>query len=140
MPFLSPEDFNTKIYKEKVDAISDGDTTLLPTAIKTAITEAQLYLSRFDLIDLFGKIGDERDPILLQWLKDISVWQLIGLANPGIDYEDSLTRRNNAIKSLKEIQGSTAVPMGWKLAASTDAGDPSTSWHISSAPKRNTYR
>lgn len=141
MAFLTEDDFKTRAYQEKLDAISEGDDALLPNAINAAIAEAKLYLSRFDLEDLFGKTDDDRDPILLVWCKDIALWQFIGLANPGIDYEDCQTRRNNAIKSLKEIQASTGVPIGWKLLAVDSNGyNPSTSMHVSSNPKRNTYR
>ena len=141
MAFLTINDFKSRVYQEKIDAISEGDTALLPEAITAAIAEAKLYLSRFDLDDLFGKTGVDRDPILLVWCKDISLWQFIGLSNPGIDYEDCQIRRNNAIKSLKEIQTSSAVPIGWKLLAlDANGNDPSTSMHVSSNPKRNTYR
>ena len=143
MAFLTTDDFTSRVYAEKINAISRGDITLLPTAINEAIAEAKLALSRFDLTDLFGQAGDARDPILLRWLKDIALWQFIGLANPGLDYDDTELRRNNAIAGLNKIQASGSVPAGWKLAASTDGGitDPSTSLHAGSLHcKRDTYR
>lgn len=143
MAFLTPDDFNTRLYQEKITAIEGGDAGILQTAIDVAVAEAKLYLSRFDLADLFGKQGDDRDPILLQWCKDISVWQFIALTNPGIDYGDAEIRRNNAIAGLKQIQNSSAVPMGWMLLAPVDGspGDPGSSFQIGSQHcKRNTYR
>jgi len=80
--FITPEDFTRKMSQEKIDAVADGDTTLLPTAINTAIGEAKFYLSRFDLADLFGKAGDQRDPILMQWLLDMTAWYFIAKRNP----------------------------------------------------------
>lgn len=141
--FITPADFTNRVYQEKIDSISNGDAALLPEAIAAAVKEAQLYLSRFDIVDLFSKEGSDRDPLLLQWLKDISIWNFIGLANPGIDYEDSLTRRNLAIATLKSLQSSSAVPFGWNVATNadpTDTSDPSVSIHVASQPKRPTYR
>jgi hypothetical protein len=141
MSFLTTDDFNTRAYQEKIDAISEGDETLLQPAIDAAIKEAKMYLSRFDLTDLFGKTGDDRDPLLLLWLKDITMWQFIALANPGMDYDDVMTRRNNAIASLKQIQNSTAVPEGWLLLSASSCGpDPSTQVHVTSRMMRDTYR
>ncbi|MDO3641966.1 hypothetical protein [Mucilaginibacter sp. L3T2-6] len=140
MAFLTSEDFNTRVYQEKIDAISNGDDTLLPTAISGAISEVEKLLVKFDLDDLFGKTGDDRDPILLIWLKDIAIWHFIGLSNPGIDYEDSLSRYQQAIKSLTAIKGSTDVPLGWKLRAVTDTDYPAGTIEISSQCKRDTYR
>jgi len=143
MPFLTPDDFTSRAYAEKLNAISRGDITLLPTAIKEAIAEAVLYLGRFNTADLFGKTEDDRDPILLRWLKDIALWQFIGLANPGLDYEDVELRRNNAIDGLKNVQKSATPPIGWLLATAPDGSsdDPSTSFHAGSAQrKRDTYR
>ena len=143
MPYLTPDDFTSRTYAQKLNAISKGDVTLLPVAISEAEAEAKLYLSRFDLADLFGKAGDDRDPILLRWLKDISLWQFIGLANPGLDYEDCELRRNNAITGLKAVQGSTGVPEGWLLltAAAGTSGNPGATWDaVSQQCKRDTYR
>lgn len=141
MSFLTIDDFNTRAYQEKIDAISEGDDTLLQPAIDAAIKEAKMYLSRFDLTDLFGKTDVDRDPLLLLWLKDITLWQFIALANPGMDYEDVMTRRNNAIASLKQIQNSTAVPEGWLLLGSDTCGnDPGGQVHVTSRHKRDTYR
>lgn len=141
--FITAADFKTRAYQEKIDAISQGDITLLPTAIATASAIAKGFIGRFDIADLFSKAGDDRDPLLLGWIKDIAVWEFIGLANPGIDYDDCATRRNNAIALLTKVQNSTFVPVGWKLATNSDpnsTADPSTSFHITSQPKRNTYR
>jgi hypothetical protein len=143
MAFLTPADFTSRLYAQKIAAISNGDDTLLPIAINTAIAEAQLYLSRYNITDLFGKVGDDRDPILLQWLKDITVWQFIGLSNPGIDYEDAELRRNNAISGLKNVQNANTPPVGWLLVTATDGSgnDPSQLHHAGSLHrKRDTYR
>lgn len=140
MAFLTPEDFNTRVYEEKIDAISNGDDTLLPTAIDGAISEVEKLLVKFDLDDLFGKTGTNRDPILLVWLKDITIWHFIGLSKPDIDYDDSLTRYEKAVKSLTLIKTSPEVPIGWKLRAITDEDYPAGTIEVSSQPKRNTYR
>ena len=136
--FLEPEDLTSLIDQEKIDAISDGDTEKLPNDITTAIADAKLYLSRFDVDDLFGKTGGDRDPILLQWVKDITLWYFMRKANGGIDWESAQQCYNDTIKALVRLQGSTTVPSGWKLAT---VASPTQGYTMNSAaPKRPMHR
>jgi len=137
MAFLTPSDLNTHIYDEVVEAISEGDTSILQAAIDAAVAEATLYMSRFDIDGVFALVP--KDPILLLWMKDIAKWHFIPLANPNVDLEIAEKRYNMAIKSLQKIQDSKAVPKGWPLIAAPN-DEQSQQTHVRSNTKRGMYR
>ena len=54
-----------------------------------AVEYAETKLSKhYDTAAIFAARGDDRSALLLQYIKDIAIWRLIGLSNPSIDYED----------------------------------------------------
>jgi hypothetical protein len=108
--FVSPDEIYTHLYPESIKAISGNDERLLLSALSGAISEVKLYLSKYDTEKLFGTVGDERDALLIIWVKDVAVWHYINIANPNIDYEDKFRRYQYAISSLKNIQKGAAVP------------------------------
>lgn len=133
---VTPEDFNTHMYEELIDAISREDEDVLNDAIASAEGEAMGYLSRFDIDTLFSKMDDARDQTLLMRVKDMAVWHFITLANPNTDIEFRKTRYEEALTWLKGIQAGKIVPKGWPPAVTED--EESSFFHVSSAPKRPT--
>ena len=133
-PFLSVAELSTHIYDAVVTAISDSDTTLMPQAIAGATNEAMGYMSRFDYMTILGQSGAARDPLLLLYLKDISVYHFMVLANPNLDYEVRLDRYKFAIRWLEKIQDGRFVPAGWPVATTSQL---STEFHVISARKRS---
>jgi hypothetical protein len=91
-PIITPADLNN-IYPEILDEITRADGgTLAAEAIDIAIAEAKMYLTRYDLVKIFGDSVTDvasifADPYLTRLIKDLAVWQLIQLANPSINYE-----------------------------------------------------
>lgn len=125
----------THIYPNVSTAISNNDTTLLQDSINTAISEAKGYCSRFNTELLFS--GSNVDPMLLNIVKDLAKWAFIGLANKSIDYEVTLTRYEQAIAKLKDIQAGKLIPDGWPLAVPESKAQ---SWKVNStSKKRNNY-
>lgn len=132
---VTPEDFNTHLYAELIDAITRNDEDILNDAIASAEGEASGYLSRFDVDTILSKTLDDRDPTLLMYLKDMAVWHFITLANPNTDMELRKTRYDDALRWLKGIQSGKIVPKGWPPA--TEEGSD-IFFHVSSAPIRPT--
>lgn len=104
MSFLTTPEINTHLYGETVTAIDRSNDALLQSAIDAAIAEAKGYLSAYDIPAIFGTSGDERNPILLLYCKDIAVWHFIQLARPNVDFELRADRYEKAIKWLDKIQ------------------------------------
>lgn len=132
---VTEEDFKTHMYAELIDAISREDEFILPDAIASAEGEASGYLSRYDVEALMGAVEDDRDPTLLMYLKDMSIWHFITLSNAGNDLEFRRTRYNDAIDWLTKVQSGKVVPRNWPLAQ--EEGQD-LFFHVSSQPKRAT--
>ena len=132
---VTREDFNTHLYAELIEAIDRNDEDTLGVAIASAEAEASGYLSRYDTESLFAALDDERDPALLMYLKDMTVWHFITIGNPNTDLEFRKTRYDDALRWLGKIQSGKVVPKGWPPA--TEEGTESF-FHVASAPKRRT--
>ncbi len=135
--FIKKNDFNTVMYAELIDVISREEDAILDAAIAAAIQQAKGYLNRYDTDALFNAYGDDRDPLLLLWAKDIAAWHFIGLANANVDLELRKTRRDEAIRELEKIQGGKFLPDGWPEVAEEHPGDNAII-KVSSRPRRET--
>jgi phage gp36-like protein len=122
MPYLLAADLDTHIYAEIRDEITREDAARVTSAIKEAVSEAKSYLSRFDLVALFGTevplaaptVDDEH---LKSIIKSIAVWRLVRLANPNISIAMARTNYEDAIKWLMAVQSGKADPEGWPYKA-----------------------
>ena len=117
-PIIAPADLYTQMYPEVQAIITRGDGTIATKAINSAIAEMKMYLSKFDLIQLFGDVTTNvaatlSDEFLNDLCKSISIWHLIRLANPNIDTEVAYTWYKDAVKSLDKIQRGHMMPQGW---------------------------
>ena len=110
MSYLTPEEISTHLANGVVDEINSGDATMLQIAIAAAIAEATGYLTAYDITAIFAATGDARNPILLLYIKDITVWHYIQLANPAVEMELRLKRYEQAIKFLEKIQSGKTNP------------------------------
>jgi len=144
MPYLLAGDFDTHLYSEVRNEVVRDNNDIIDKAIISAVTEAKSYLSRFDLLKLFG--NDDTPPTvedenLKGKVKDIACWRMIKLANPNISMELFKTLYDDAIKWLKDVQSGKADPEGWpykKDEAETDYNEnDNIQW--SSNIKRNNH-
>ena len=110
MAYLTPAEINTHLYDEVVTEISRDDLTKLQTAINAAIAEAKGYLKAFDADAIFSVIGDDRNPILLLYVKDIAVWHFIVISNPAVEWQARKDRYDMAIKWLEKVQSGKTNP------------------------------
>jgi Protein of unknown function (DUF1320) len=123
-PIIAPADLNSVLYPEIQNEITRNDGGALATeAIDTAIQEAKMYLTRYDLVKLFGDQATNvsatfSDSYLSRMIKDIATWHLLQLANPNYSYEGAKGRYAEAVESLKRIQKGTADPQ-WPDADTT---------------------
>jgi phage gp36-like protein len=95
---------------ESIQAISDGDTTMLQAAIDGALVETKSYLSAFDILAEFekskptGSNTDTRNALLIIFVKDIAVWHFINICNVNISMTVREDRYNRAVAWLKGVQ------------------------------------
>ena len=129
------EDLNTHMYPEIIDTITRDEESLVQDAIDAAVGEATSYLERFDTDNLLNQEDSDRDKTLLMYLKDITVWHLLAVANPDTDLDFRESRYKMAIKWLEKIQGGKVTPKDWVLSSVETANDP---FFVSSDTKRET--
>lgn len=134
--YISIEELKTHLYDEQVEAISGDDDTLLTAAIDGATQEAKGYLHKFDTEAIFEATADERNALLVIFVKDIAIWHYINLANPGTDYKAREGRYNRAVAWLKGVQAGEIVP-DLPIAEQPENTSGSVSWNAN--PKRENY-
>lgn len=108
--FLEIEELKTHVRSESMASIIRSDETIGQAAIDGAMVEAKGYLTRFNTALIFGAVTDERNQLLLIFVKDIAVWHLVNLCNPNIDLKLRKERYDRAIKWLEGVQKGMIVP------------------------------
>lgn len=110
MAYLTAAEISTHLYTGVVNEINRDDTTILDLAIAAAMAEASGYLTAYDMEAIFNATGNERNPILLLYIKDITVWHYIQLSNPSVEMQLRLKRYEQAIKFLEKVQSGKTNP------------------------------
>lgn len=137
--YVTPEEIFTHLYEEQITAIQGDDERMLQMAVDGAIVEAKGYLHKYDLAKIFSETGDNRNPLLCIFIKDIAVWHYINIANPNIDFSIREKRYNATIAWLKGVQKGDIVP---ELPIPTDEEgnkENTTGFRFGSNPKRENY-
>ena len=110
MAFITTEDLRTHYYDEHANIITRDDDTIITAAIDGAIQEAKGYLGAYDREAVFAKVDQERNALLLIFVKDIAVWHFINLCNAGTELALRESRYNRAIDWLKSVQRGDVSP------------------------------
>ena len=141
MAFLSPEELGTHLYSENIDAISRYDDTILLAAIDTAIEEVYGYLGSYDREKIFSAEGENRNALLLTFVKDIAVWHFVCLSNAGTDMQLRQDRYERAIAWFKSVQKAEIKPNLPALEDSNNDGKPDGigEYIFGSNPKRSQH-
>lgn len=134
--FLQQIEIGTHLYGEVVSEISRLNTEHLNDALKAAEAEAKGYLTAYDIPAVFTAVGDDRNAILVLFVKDITVWHYIQLANPAVDMELRLKRYERAIEWLEKVQSGKINP-GLPYPAVAPPAEPNNYIKWGSNTKRN---
>jgi hypothetical protein len=147
MPFLVKSDFKTHLYAEVIAEITRDDDTIIDTGIKVAVSEAKSYLSRYDLLKIFGEgateptVSEDKLSVLKDFVKDIACWKIVKLCNANVDLKLFKTLYDDAILWLTKVQKGGADPEGWpyKVDDSGTPGNENTGIQWSSNVKRTQH-
>lgn len=144
MAFLVKTDLYTHMYEEVIEEITRESDTVVENCIKSAVAEVKSYLSRYDLVKLFGTdtaAKEVESEHLNSLVKDIACWRICCLANPNVDLKLFRTNYEDAIDFLKQVMKGQADPDGWpyKQDDTTTPGDESSSVQWSSNKKRTQH-
>ena len=136
--YLSPEELKTHAYEEEIGAIIRNDETIALASIDMAIEYASSKLmNHYDIEAVFATTGKARNPLLLKIVKDIAIWELIGLANPSIDYEDKKFRYQQAVDWLTAVY--KGMPTTLPPKTELDDSKASSFTYHSNPPRTNYY-
>lgn len=108
--FITPAELGTHLYYENLEAISREDETIITAAIDAAVQEAYGYLGAFDREAIFSARGDDRNALLLIFVKDIAVWHFVNLCNAGTDLQLRQNRYERAVSWLRQVQKGEITP------------------------------
>lgn len=147
MPFLVKDDLKTHLNIEIIDEITRADDTKAAKAITAAIGEAKGYLSRFDLLKIFG--DSDTEPVVTaefletakDFIKQMACWKLIKLGNPNVNLELFKTGYEEAVKWFDKIQQGKIEPEGWpyKTDDPETTNDENSFVQFSTNPKRTNH-
>lgn len=136
--YLNIEEIKSHLYLDNVEVITRGDYTLVTAAIDAAISEVKGYLSAFDRVAIFAASGDDRNALLLTFVKDIAAWHLINLCNAGSDMKLRQDRYERAISWLESVQKGNISP-DLPVVPPGDTGTAAPSILFGSNPKREQH-
>ena len=78
--FLTDDDYKKQIRNEILNAVTQDDNGLVIQAENAAMAEVEGYLSkRYDMGSAWAAAGDNRNPLLIMYLIDITVFHLYSM-------------------------------------------------------------
>ncbi|MEI6683441.1 MAG: phage protein Gp36 family protein [Bacteroidota bacterium] len=157
--FLTKADLKSAIYEYQLNEIVEvtaDDTSnddIILMAIGAAIEEMKSYLSpnmqdrykdgrsRYDVSAIFSATGSNRNPLILELCKNMTVWYLCRLCNVDIIQEKVKERYDRAIDWLEKISGTgksagaPSINPDLPKLSFDPATDDSLSWRMGSREK-----
>jgi len=115
--FLSIEEMKSVLYSYQMNEIAEGDEDIIEDGILAGVSEVKSYFTasnqrqwsdgrpQYDVSQIFGATGDDRDPFVLRMCKTVAAWNICELSNPDVIYEHVKDRYDNVIKTLEKIAG-----------------------------------
>lgn len=115
--FLTKAELKTNMYDETLAMITRADDDIIHEGIHAAIDMAKGYLSKYDLVALFGiepaTAPTISSPALKKSVKDMAIFNIAALSHANYDMAVLNQLNDNALKWLKDIQKGIPVPAGW---------------------------
>lgn len=132
--FITKEEIKTHLYDYQVDQITDGDDTIVTSAIDVAVAEVKSYLAnRYDVEAIFSTEGKGRSALVVEHVKVCAVWHLLILCNVDAIYERYEKAYERSIDYLKQVADGLLSPdLPYKQ---TDSGAPVGTLQLKSNPK-----
>jgi phage gp36-like protein len=121
--FLSALELKSVIYDYQLSEIVEDDLTIVEIAISSAEEEVQSYLvGRYDVQLTFSATGADRNPLIVEIVKDVALWQIVRLSNPDIIYDRVKDRYDRAVEWLDKV-ASGLISITLPSAQNPDGGD-----------------
>ena len=111
--FLDKSELKTATYQYILEQITEGDDTIIEFGISAGIEEVKSFLTpnnkhewldgrkMYDSNAIFSATGIDRNPLILQLTKTVTIWNIIQLCNADMIYEKEKEKYDRAIDYLK---------------------------------------
>lgn len=111
MAYLDRTDILYKIRDRRLDQLLDNDTSLLDTAVETAVAVVIDHLnSRYDTDTIFAKTGTDRDKQVIRWVANLALYYLYERVPNSLIPEDIKFHYDETMQLLADIEdGKRAV-------------------------------
>lgn len=111
MAFLQIEDYDNAIKRNILTDITEGDDTNRTTAELTAQSKIESYLRmRYNVATVFAATGTDRNPIIVQFMVDITLYLLHKRINPNQIPTLRMDEYDEAIKWLEMVSKGKLSP------------------------------
>lgn len=111
--FLTDQDYDASVHREILDAVTRDDATLIKICEDRAVKDMRNYLHlHYDCDAIFSAKGDNRDPMLVMFCVDITIYHLFTMHNPRNMSKIREDRYNRAIAWLKAVGRGNDVAEG----------------------------
>lgn len=135
--YVKIDELKTHCYEVELKSIIQNDETIALTSLEVAEEMVKSKLMKdYDVAKIFSSEGDKRNALLVKFIKDIAMWELITLASPSIDYEDKKFRYQEAVGWLTAVY--KGMPVNLPKLDESKKGVKSFSYH-SQPPRKNYY-
>lgn len=101
--YIEIQEMQTVIADYKLDEITDSSSEIIQSCILAAIKRVRSYLGKYDTTKIFTATGDDRDPDIVEIVKNVALWNLIRRNNVDILYARVKDIYDRDIAYLKEI-------------------------------------
>jgi len=131
------------LYPEIISKITRGSDTEAELQLATAEDIVKGYISKYDLVALFG--NSTTQPIveslsIKRIIKTIAAWFLIKRANPNVNTELFYDDYKNAIKWLEDVQaGKINLQLPYCTDAMPGVSDANDGVYFNSLPKQTNF-
>jgi phage gp36-like protein len=127
--FLKKEDLKKSIYNYNLEQITDGDETVVDTALAAATEELRSYLSGnnkrewldgrvlYDVDAILNAVDAERNALILSHGVVIAKWWIIDLCNADMIYEQAKERYDRTRKYMQDLEEDTEESEVWKYGS-----------------------
>lgn len=123
--FLTEQDYDASVHREILEAVTREDAALIKICEDRAVKDMRNYLHlHYDCDRIFAAQGDDRDPMLVMFCVDITVYHLFSMHNPRNMSKIREDRYNRAIEWLKAVGRGNLSAEGLPERAEKDENVP----------------
>lgn len=136
MSYITKAELKTALYAYQIEDITEGDDTIVETAIEVAMEEIKSNLKAvYNIDEEFG--ATEKNKLLVEICKDLAVWHLIKLCNVDLIYENVKSRYDRGIAWLDKARKGQISPSLPVYTIEPGAEDTNSKMRFGSNPKFN---